>query len=103
MKKFAKNDTGFVCENCGVDVPPLDYSSRDHCNSCLFGKHVDINPGDRQNECRGLLVPIGMKIASGKQQIAYNCSKCSQRVFCVVAEDDNSDKILELASKVWRD
>lgn len=103
MKQFKKNDSGFICENCGVEVPPLEYSSRDHCNSCLFGKHVDNNPGDRANDCHGLLKPVGLKTSSGKNQIVYDCSKCNKRAYCVVAVDDNPSRILEISSKIWRD
>ena len=54
MKKFNELDEGFVCENCKKEVKPLNYSSRDHCPYCLYSKHVDINPGDRNNNCKGL-------------------------------------------------
>ena len=52
-KRFTKNDSGFVCRNCGAEVPPLSYSSRDHCRVCLCSLHVDIDPGDRANGCGG--------------------------------------------------
>lgn len=101
MKIFQKNDNGFTCENCGVEVLPLDYSSRDHCSACLFGKHVDNNPGDRANDCHGLLKPIGFKISSGKSQIVYDCMKCKERAFCVAANDDNQSEIMRVSTKVW--
>lgn len=101
MKKFIKNNETFVCDNCGGTVPLHATSSRDHCCFCLFGKHVDINPGDRLNECKALLKPIGIKSASGKTQIAYDCVKCNQRVLNIVADDDNSKVLSDLYSKVW--
>ena len=58
MKNFTKNDEEFICENCGIKVDPLGYTSRDHCPNCLCSKHVDINPGDREADCKGLLKPI---------------------------------------------
>lgn len=76
-------------------------SSRDHCCFCLYSKHVDINPGDRQNGCKGLLRPIGIKTANGKTQIAYDCLRCSGRVFNIVAEDDSPEELKNLYSKVW--
>ena len=51
-------DEEFVCDNCGKMVNKLNYTARDHCPFCLYSKHVDINPGDRLNKCRGLLKPI---------------------------------------------
>lgn len=101
MKKFFKNNEEFICKNCGAFVSKHKNSSRDHCTECLYGLHVDINPGDRQNLCRSLLIPIGIRRFGQKEQIVYNCSKCSVRVYCIVAEDDNRDRIIELNSKVW--
>ena len=57
-KKFIKNDQGFVCAVCGRTVLPMGRSSRDHCPFCLSSVHVDVNPGDRSNLCRGIMRPI---------------------------------------------
>ena len=54
-------DEEFVCLNCGSKVSKLNYTARDHCNNCLYSIHVDINPGDRLNDCKGTLVPIGIE------------------------------------------
>ena len=61
MKQFTMRDEAFICENCHQTVSPLQYSARDHCPYCLFSKHVDILPGDRSNNCHGLLEPIGIE------------------------------------------
>ncbi len=103
MKKFTKNDEGFICFNCRKEVEQLNNSSRDHCNFCLYGLHVDINPGDRLNDCKGVLEPIGLKTSNGKTQIAYKCQKCGKIIYCKKAEDDNPNKILELNTKIWED
>ena len=63
---FTEIDEEFVCENCGKKVPPLGYSCRNHCPHCLHSKHVDINPGDRAENCHGVLEPIGLEINSKK-------------------------------------
>ena len=57
-KRFSKNDNGFICVNCGKEVLPLGFTSRNHCPFCLCSLHVDINPGDRANDCGGILRPI---------------------------------------------
>lgn len=57
-KRFAKNDSGFVCKNCGFQVMPLGKTSRNHCPRCLCSLHVDVLPGDRASDCGGLLVPV---------------------------------------------
>ena len=69
MRVFTEIDEEFICEHCGKKVEKLGYSCRNHCNHCLYSKHVDKNPGDRQEECHGLLEPIGIEIGekfSGK-------------------------------------
>ena len=63
---FKKNDNEFICENCGKRVEKLKYTSRNHCNHCLHSLHVDNDPGDRANECKGLMKPIGLEYNSNK-------------------------------------
>lgn len=98
---FSKNNQNFICVNCGSEVPAHPTSSRDHCNVCLYGLHVDIEPGDRLNDCRGILEPVGLKIANGKEQIAYKCQKCMKLVACITAPDDDRAKIVELSNMRW--
>ena len=62
MKNFTMKDEEFICEQCNRLVSKLNYTARDHCPYCLYSKHVDINPGDRQNTCLGLLKPIDIEI-----------------------------------------
>ena len=99
MKKFNMIDEEFICENCGEKIEKLNYTARDHCNKCLYSKHVDINPGDRLNECQGLLVPIDIEKFKDTYKIIYRCEKCNMLHKNVVAKDDNFDAILELMQK----
>lgn len=99
MKKFNMIDEEFVCENCGRTVSKLQYSARDHCPFCLFSKHVDINPGDRANDCCGLLVPIDIEKYKNTYKIVYKCSKCNQIHKNIMAIDDNMEKIIDLSVK----
>ena len=75
MKRLKMKDEEFVCENCGKKVLPLKYSARDHCPYCLYSKHVDIMPGDRLNECKGLLKPIGIEKFKDTYKIIYRCER----------------------------
>lgn len=78
-KRFQKNDSGFICDVCGFKVLPLGKSSRDHCPRCLYSLHVDVNPGDRANTCRGRLRPISAAIDSKKGYVInYVCEKCGK-------------------------
>jgi Zn finger protein HypA/HybF involved in hydrogenase expression len=96
MKKFMKNDDEFICENCHQKVSKLNYTSRDHCPYCLYSKHVDINPGDRENTCLGLLKPIDIEKYKDTYKIIYKCKKCHQIHKNVMANDDNYDEILNI-------
>ena len=79
VKRFKKNDASFVCAHCGKDVLPLGYSSRNHCPFCLWSLHVDINPGDRANECAGQMEPIRTEPdAKRGYVIIHRCTKCGE-------------------------
>ncbi len=105
-KRFEVVNEGFVCEHCGADVPPTAQTTpRNHCPHCLWSKHVDVNPGDRANPCRGALRPIGIYTHSKKEYvILHQCVKCGERVRSkAILSDANAaddfDVILELSGK----
>ena len=99
MANFTEIDEEFVCENCGKLVPKLNYSCRDHCPYCLYAKHVDIFPGDRSEECRGMLEPVGIENNSKKGYvIIYKCKKCGKTRKNIAAKDDNMNLIIKLSA-----
>ena len=100
MKQFTKLDEEFICEKCKQKIEKLNYTTRDHCNNCLYSKHVDINPGDRQNQCKGLLKPIGIEKFKNTYKIIYRCEKCKQIHKNIMANDDNMDLIIELSKNI---
>jgi DNA-directed RNA polymerase subunit RPC12/RpoP len=100
MKQFTKLDEEFICENCKQKIEKLKYTTRDHCNHCLYSKHLDINPGDRQNKCKGLLKPIGIEKFKNTYKIIYKCEKCNQIHKNIMAKDDNMDLIIELSKNI---
>lgn len=100
MKQFTKLDEEFICENCKQKIEKLNYTTRDHCNHCLYSKHLDINPGDRQNTCKGLLKPIGIEKFKNTYKIIYKCEKCKEIHKNIMANDDNMDLIIELSKNV---
>lgn len=78
-KRFTKNDNGFICANCGFEVKPLGYTSRNHCPKCLCSLHVDIMPGDRANTCGGIMDPIKAEPDPKKGYIIiHRCRKCGE-------------------------
>ncbi len=97
MKKFNMIDEKFICDNCHQKVNKLNYSARDHCPYCLYSKHVDIMPGDRLNDCHGLLKPIGIEKHKKTFKIIYRCQKCNIIHKNIMANDDNMDIIINLS------
>lgn len=95
--KFTEIDEEFVCENCGKKVSKLGYSCRNHCPYCLHSKHVDVNPGDREENCHGLLKPIDVEISPKKGYvIVFKCTKCGAIRKNKAAEDDNMELIYKI-------
>ena len=98
-RKFTEIDEEFICENCGKKVSPLGYSCRNHCPYCLYSKHVDKNPGDREEKCQGDLKPIGLEIDSKKGYvIIFKCKKCGAIRKNKAATDDDMSLIIKLSS-----
>ena len=98
-KRFAKNDSGFICANCGENVGPLVYSSRNHCPSCLHSVHADIMPGDRLSDCGGILEPYLSEPDLKKGWIIYfRCKKCGAESRNKSAADDNIRLLIKLTN-----
>ncbi len=102
MKRFTMRDEEFICEYCGTLVHPLEYSARDHCPKCLYSKHVDILPGDRENSCKGLLKPIGIEKFKDNFKIVYRCETCGKLHRNIMAKDDNMEEIIRLSNQKER-
>ena len=103
VKRFQKNDGGFTCLHCGREVPPLGYTSRNHCPYCLWSLHVDVLPGDRANPCGGLLRPVKTEPDPKKGfVIVHRCEKCGATVRCKAAlrgnTPDDNDLLIRLTA-----
>ena len=50
----------FTCKVCGrlVVSTGAGSSHRNHCPNCLSSLHVDIEPGDRESDCGGIMKPV---------------------------------------------
>ena len=100
-KRFTKNDSGFICANCGKEVGPLGYTSRNHCPHCLFSLHVDIMPGDRKNSCGGILEPVLSEPCPDPKKsfvITFRCRKCGGLVRNRAANDDDTKLLIKLTN-----
>ena len=97
---------GFTCERCGGKVFPLGTGSyRNHCPYCLWTIHVDDIPGDRREDCKGLMEPIDIDYRSSKGYIViHKCVSCGTVRRNKLALDDpdqpdNFNLVLELMKR----
>jgi hypothetical protein len=94
MGNFVKRTENFVCENCKTENIGGGYT--DHCFKCLYSKHVDISPGDRNCKCQGLMKPVFVDIHNGKYRIYYECEKCGYKHRVIASKNDNFEEIVKL-------
>ncbi|MBU1083063.1 RNHCP domain-containing protein [Patescibacteria group bacterium] len=95
-KNFIRNKEDFACDSCGQKVVGDGYTN--HCPFCLHSKHVDKDvPGDRANNCKGLMAPTGVEYQHGEFYLNHKCLKCSTTKRNVAALEDNFDRIIQLS------
>lgn len=97
MKQFQRKKEDFICENCGAIVKGNGYTN--HCPRCLYSKHVDINPGDRAEDCGGLMAPIDLEIKDGKYILVHKCKKCGFVRRNKICDEDNFEVVLKVAKQ----
>ncbi|MGE5392750.1 MAG: RNHCP domain-containing protein [Candidatus Saccharibacteria bacterium] len=95
---FTRTIEDFVCEHCGHRVAGNGYTN--HCPECLFSKHVDVDPGDRQNPCQGLMEPIGVELDHGEYFIIHRCLRCGASKRNRRNDSDNFDLLVKLSGKI---
>lgn len=95
-RKFQRNIEDFVCENCGEKVKGNGYTN--HCPVCLWSKHVDNNPGDRENNCHGLMKPISAYFEKGAWTIVQKCQRCGIEKKIKTVKEDDLNLILKIAT-----
>ena len=96
-KNFQKRVEDFVCQNCGHKVEGCGYTN--HCPRCLVSKHVDKKPGDRENDCGGLMDPIDIEKKGKEYVITHKCRNCGEVKKNKTSEEDNFDIIIEISKK----
>jgi RNase P subunit RPR2 len=98
MMAFTKKQEDFICDNCKTKVQGNGYTN--HCTSCLWSKHVDIEPGDRESSCHGLMPVSNIQTQGDKFILTHTCKKCgfSRRNF--TTPNDNFDELIRLSQKL---
>ena len=92
----------FTCRQCGRLVVAAGAGSghRNHCPNCLTSLHLDIEPGDREADCGGLMEPIAVWIRNrGEWAVIHRCRRCGRLSSNRVAADDNPMKLMSIAMK----
>jgi len=95
-KKFQRSKENFVCVHCGSLVRGNGYTN--HCPHCLWSKHVDIYPGDRQERCQGMMQPMKVGLKKGQFIITHRCCKCGKEKTNRISSKDNLEFILQRLS-----
>lgn len=93
---FKKNVEDFTCDTCGAEVLGSGYTN--HCPHCLFSKHVDSTPGDRQHTCQGMMQPVGVLQEGGVESLLHRCLVCGVEKKNKIAENDSRDAIITVSS-----
>ena len=96
-KAFQRRVEDFSCEQCGFFVTGDGYTN--HCPRCLYGKHVDVAPGDRAEACGGLMEPIAYEKASGNDRVIHRCLRCGKVRKNRTHENDDFETLLKVAKK----
>ncbi len=94
---FTKKVENFVCEHCGTAVVGSGYTN--HCPKCLWSKHVDVHPGDREANCGGLMEPKMLEGSSPNYYLTHVCSRCGFKRRNGVVDSDDIRAVLALATK----
>lgn len=95
-KTFQRTQEDFTCDHCGFAVTGNGYTN--HCPKCLWSKHVDVYPGDRAADCRGMMVPVGLEIKGGAYTIVHRCERCGHERRNRTGPDDDMDAVIRLSA-----
>jgi len=81
-----KHPSSFRCVHCRLDVPTdaPGTAHRNHCPTCLWSRHLDVDPGDR---------------ASGEWVLIHRCNGCGTLSSNRIAGDDNPLLLVRIAVK----
>ena len=94
---FIKKIENFICEKCGLKTEGDGYTN--HCPECLWSKHVDVFPGDRQGECGGMMEPIGVEKKGEEYIITHKCQKCGLEKTNKAVFEDNFDMLIQISAE----
>ncbi|HRK20278.1 MAG TPA: RNHCP domain-containing protein [Fimbriimonadaceae bacterium] len=92
----------FKCRHCGMTIVCAGGGTehRNHCPNCLHSVHLDVDPGDRQADCGGLMEPIAVWVRKGGEwAVIHRCRVCGALSSNRIAADDHDALLVSLAAK----
>ncbi len=71
---------------------------RNHCPYCLWSRHVDIEPGDRESDCLASMEPIAIAVRKGGEWVlVHRCHGCGELSTNRAAGDDSPLLLMQIA------
>jgi hypothetical protein len=113
-RRHERKTGGFTCSHCATFVSintEMGTEHRNHCNACLWSKHVDNKPGDRASECQSGMEPIAVTLKikgtdkytgvqkSADVMLVHRCTGCDVHIINRIAADDSVLGILSVFEK----
>lgn len=95
-RRFTRKKENFKCVQCGMFVMGNGYTN--HCPRCLWSLHVDINPGDRKNKCRGMMEPVSTVYGRVGFIIMHRCLECGEEKSISGSAGDNAELMADISS-----
>ena len=86
-RRFARTREDFHCTQCGGFVAGNGYTN--HCPTCLWSCHVDVQPGDREASCRAPMRPVQLLYERGQFVLVHECTRCGATRRCRASPDDD--------------
>jgi hypothetical protein len=102
-KRIREQRGGFKCCNCRQQVvvhAQMGTANRNHCNMCLWSRHVDEKKGDRRATCQAGMRPIGLTFRierfdrRGEIMLIHACTGCGRISINRIAADDLDTEIV---------
>ena len=94
---FIRHKEDFQCEFCKSSITGDGYTN--HCNFCLYSKHVDIDPGDRLAACMGLMKPIYISYTTKDSYILHKCVLCGFERKNKIQKNDSVESMAAIQKK----
>ena len=91
----------FRCGYCDFAVPYVAPGTRhrNHCPICLWSRHLDDLPGDREaTTCGGMMEPVAISPRpDGEWMVVHRCRRCDELHRTRIAGDDDPVALMSLA------